>query len=168
MTTHADRVMKIVEADRERILTAAGYTLSVDGDAADSEGAQDPPSTDPHHCVPTQWAYDQACAALDKHRERADKATAQVEAVRALHAPEIHYHYANRYGWTANCDHCDNPVRDSAWDLTAQHFSDEHGELRCRIRPRRTCTHCVTTWGDEASWPCETAKLVQETDDAHS
>lgn len=131
-------------------------------DLADSSpDEEDSPGTELHHCVPTQWAYDQACAALDK-------ATSQVVAVRALHAPETHYHRANPYGWTADCDHCDNPVRDTAWDLTEHHFSDEHGELRCRIRPRRTCTHCVTVHGEEAHWPCETAELVKETDDAHS
>lgn len=35
---------------------------------------------------PTQWAYDQACAALEKHRVRADEAEAEIGR---LHA-EIH------------------------------------------------------------------------------
>lgn len=145
-----------------------GSTVHVDHrNLLDVEEAQDSGAS-PHHCVPTQWAYDQACAALDKHRERADKAAAQVEAVRALHDPEIHYHRANLYEWTADCDHCDAPVRDTSGELTSPHFADEHGELRCRIRPRRTCTHCLTNWGEEVLWPCETAELVKETDDAHS
>lgn len=91
----------------------------------------------------------------------------QLDAVRALHAPETHYHHANPYGWAKECDHCDNPVRDVSGELTEHHFADEHDELRCRIRPRRTCAHCVTTHGEEAPWPCETAELMKETDDAH-
>ncbi|MEV4287387.1 hypothetical protein AB0K40_17925 [Nonomuraea bangladeshensis] len=33
---------------------------------------------------PTQWAYDQACAALEQHRQRADAAEAEVARLRAL------------------------------------------------------------------------------------
>lgn len=32
----------------------------------------------PHECVPTQEAYDAACAALEKHRARADDAEADL------------------------------------------------------------------------------------------
>ena len=39
---------------------------------------------DTHECVPTQWAYDQACKALEKHRVRADAAEAKIAAARAL------------------------------------------------------------------------------------
>ena len=35
---------------------------------------------DAHECVPTQWAYDQACAALERHRQRADTAEQQLAA----------------------------------------------------------------------------------------
>jgi len=34
---------------------------------------------DTHECVPTQWAYDQACKALHEHRSRADAAEAKSE-----------------------------------------------------------------------------------------
>ena len=34
--------------------------------------------------APTQWAYDQACAAIEKHRERADAALARVEALEGV------------------------------------------------------------------------------------
>lgn len=36
--------------------------------------------------TPTQWAYDQACAALEKHRHRADEAEAELSRVRAVMA----------------------------------------------------------------------------------
>lgn len=87
---------------------------------------------------------------------------AQVDAVTVLHAPEIHYHRSNPYGWAQECDHCYEPVRDQAGALTPTHFEDEHGELRCRTRPCRTCTHCLTNWGEEAPWPCDTAQLLQK------
>lgn len=32
---------------------------------------------------PTQWAYDAACAAIEKHRQRADKAEAELAALKA-------------------------------------------------------------------------------------
>ncbi len=35
------------------------------------------------HEGPTQWAYEQACKALQAHRERADKAEAEVERLKA-------------------------------------------------------------------------------------
>jgi hypothetical protein len=34
---------------------------------------------------PTAWAYEQACKALHKHRDRADRAEAATARVRALH-----------------------------------------------------------------------------------
>jgi predicted Zn-dependent protease len=37
---------------------------------------------------PTQWAYDQACAALDKHRDRAETAKAEVQRLTAALAAE--------------------------------------------------------------------------------
>jgi len=36
-----------------------------------------------HECVPTQDAYDAAVRALEKHRERADNAEAELAALRA-------------------------------------------------------------------------------------
>lgn len=33
---------------------------------------------------PTQWAYDQACAALEKHRERAEKVESALTSARNL------------------------------------------------------------------------------------
>ena len=35
--------------------------------------------------TPTQWAYDQACAALRKHKDRAERVTAALEALISLH-----------------------------------------------------------------------------------
>lgn len=87
---------------------------------------------------------------------------AQVDAVTALHAPETYYHRATPYGWAVECDHCYEPVRDPTGALTPTHFEDEHGELRCRTRPRRTCTHCLSNWGEEMPWPCDTAQLLQK------
>lgn len=34
-----------------------------------------------HECVPTQWAYDAACAALNKHRNRADGLAAVMKEI---------------------------------------------------------------------------------------
>jgi hypothetical protein len=41
---------------------------------------------------PTAWAYEQACKAREKHRERADAAEALIAAVRAKHKPRTERH----------------------------------------------------------------------------
>lgn len=41
-------------------------------------------STAHRQSYPTQWAYDQACAALGKHRQRAERAEAKQQAVADL------------------------------------------------------------------------------------
>jgi len=90
--------------------------------------------------------------------EREDLAAleAQAAAVRALHACETHYHQAEApYPYHLECDHCDAPLRDAAGTLTENHFADGYGTLRCRVRPRRTCTHCIIQ-EEEAPWPCAT------------
>ncbi len=42
------------------------------------------PDYTPHECVPTQDAYDATVRALEKHRERADRAEAELAAIRDL------------------------------------------------------------------------------------
>ncbi|MFF0378674.1 hypothetical protein [Actinoplanes missouriensis] len=42
------------------------------------------PDYSPHECVPTQDAYDATVRALEKHRERADRAEAELAAIRDL------------------------------------------------------------------------------------
>ena len=42
------------------------------------------PDYSPHVCVPTQDAYDATVRALEKHRERADRAEAELAAIRDL------------------------------------------------------------------------------------
>jgi len=41
----------------------------------------------PRQLYPTSDAYEAACAALEKHRVRADAAETKVRAIRALHVP---------------------------------------------------------------------------------
>lgn len=89
---------------------------------------------------------------------------AQIAAVRALHTPETHYHQAipwDPHGGDGSCDHCDAPLRGADGRLTADHFQDELDILRCRVRPLRTCAHCIIQ-EEEAPWPCATEELLQE------
>jgi chromosome segregation ATPase len=47
---------------------------------------------------PTRWAYDQACAALQKHRERAEQSEAEAARLRAQVAD-----YENAISWDVSC-----------------------------------------------------------------
>lgn len=58
----------IAEVDRlrEELMTVRGESSALQR------------KVDTHECVPTQWAYDQACKALHEHRARADAAEAKL------------------------------------------------------------------------------------------
>jgi hypothetical protein len=88
---------------------------------------------------------------------------AKLAAVRGLHTVETHYIQVtiwDPYDRGDSCDHCDALIRDTAGNLTANHFTDDDNFLRCRVRPRRTCTHCLTAQEEEVPWPCPTIEVI--------
>ena len=68
---HTTEVCDLVETELDRLRTELA--------AANGDKAALQRKVDTHECVPTQWAYDQACKALQEHRARADAAEAKSE-----------------------------------------------------------------------------------------
>lgn len=71
------------------------------------------------HRSPTQWAYDQACAALHAQRERAKKAEAQLASLKGDQVP---FRYMAEWSSPNGGMECDySEVRSEMEDLAAEH-----------------------------------------------
>lgn len=83
---------------------------------------------------PTQWAYDRACAALEKHRQLANAAEAEVQRLEALLEPA-------RY--VQGPAGCSDPE-----DRNCPEYIDEHGNNRDDVDWCSHVEHRVATFAD--------------------